>query len=105
MTDFETKSKAIGNRQWAIGASPARAATPSPELLAVLAEQRANPPSLFQQRCRDVAIREAMRNTRTGRETARQRALERMDPSALANNARRLRALQRAHETQVEAAP
>lgn len=77
--------------------SPARAATASPELRALLAAQRQSPPTLYQLRMLDAAVREAA--AYSGREERHQRALERVDPSAMANNARRLRAIQRAHET------
>lgn len=69
----------------------------SPELVALLAVQSTTPPSLYQLRMLDQAMREAARAS--GRRDRRQRALERYDPTAAAGNARRLAALQRDYET------
>lgn len=78
------------------GREPACVAKASPELIALLAIQRATPPSTYQLRMLDLAMREAARAS--GRRDRRQRALERYDPTAAAGNARRLAALQRDYE-------
>lgn len=68
----------------------------SPELVALLAVQRRHPPSLYQLRMLDMAVREAARAS--GREDRRRRAAEAYDPTAAANNARRLQAIQKQAE-------
>ena len=71
----------------------------SPQLAALVREQLANPPTLEQLRRRDVVVRQNMRRHPTAIAARRQRALEREDWTAMANNQRRAQARERIYET------